>query len=185
MGPPPVKLVCPACGATHSLEALLTDVSAREAVAAALALPAPLADRVLRYLALFRPAQRALSWDRAAKLLQELLGAVKAGHVERKGRSWAAPLELWQAALDQMLAGREQLTLPLKSHGYLFEVVAGLSSRAEARGEARQEERRQQPLGQRSGMAAVAEVLTRPDPETGKRHIAALKAQMKGGQRDG
>lgn len=175
-----MRLVCPACGATHSIEALLADATAREAVAAALALPAPLAGQVLRYLALFRPSQRALSWDRAAKLLQELLAAVKAAQVERKGRSWSAPLELWQAALDQMLAGREQLTLPLKSHGYLFEVVAGLASRAEARGEARQEERRQQPVGRRGGMAAVGETLSRFDPETGQRHIAALKAQMQG-----
>jgi len=170
-----VKLVCPCCGATLSIEALLTDGAARETVAAALALPAPLGDRVLRYLALFRPASRALSWDRAGKLLHELLGPIKAAQVERNGRAWAAPLPLWEQAFDQMLANRETLRLPLKGHGYLFEVVAGLANTAEGRAEAKREQLRQRPDGRRGGG------LRKPiDREAAKVRIQEAKQAMRG-----
>ena len=126
-----MHLTCPACAARFSIEAALTDEAARTAVAAALKLPAPLGDLTLRYLALFRPDKRALSWDRAARLLSELLAPIQAAQVERHGRTWAAPLELWRQGLEQVLEARERLTLPLKSHGYLLEIVAALASKSE------------------------------------------------------
>ena len=163
-----MKLVCPCCGATLSIEAMLTDAKAREAVATALKLPHGLGDRVLRYLALFRPESRALSWGRAAKLLDELLPPIQEAQVQRNGRTWVAPLELWKAAFDQVLENRENLTLPLKGHGYLFEVVAGMASKAEGQQERKQEQQRQvlhpshrpiQEGGGQSGPRAVADVV--------------------------
>ena len=118
-----MRLTCPCCGATLSLEALLNDVAARQAVATALALPAALGPRLLRYLGLFRPAQRSLTWDRAASLLAELQTMIDAGHIRRHGRSWPAPHAAWQTALDTVLE-RKNLTLPLKSHGWLYEVIS-------------------------------------------------------------
>lgn len=133
-----MRLTCPCCGAQHSLEALLTDAAARQAVVAALALPG-LGDRLARYLGLFRPTGRGLTWDRVARLLEELNAALAAGQIERHGQVWPAPLDYWQLALDQILDSRPSLTLPLKSHGYLYEILVGLSRKAADQRAARQE----------------------------------------------
>lgn len=133
-----MRLTCPCCGATNSLEALLTDAAARQAIAAALALPG-LGDRLVRYLGLFRPQGRGLTWDRVARLLEELNTALAAGQIERHGQVWPAPLDYWKLALDQILDARPTLTLPLKSHGYLYEILVGLSRKATEASAARQE----------------------------------------------
>lgn len=138
-----MKLTCPSCAAIFPIDAALTDEQARQAVAAALKLPAPLGDRILRYLGLFRPATRALSWDRATNLLTELLVPIQAGQVTRDGTTRPAPLELWTAALDAVLESRDRLRLPLKSHGYLFEVASAMADKAAGRHERQAETRRQ------------------------------------------
>lgn len=140
-----MRLVCPGCGFTADLEAFLLDQAAREAVLLALQLPAPLGERILKYIGLFRPAQRSLSWDRVVKLLGELLAPIAECKVERSGRTWSAPLDYWGSALDEILARRDALTLPLKSHGYLFEIVAGYSNKAEASAERQAEHVKQHP----------------------------------------
>jgi hypothetical protein len=134
-----MKVVCPCCGATLSVEALLTDGDARAAVQAALSLPGQLGGLILRYIALFRSETRALSWSRAAKLLTELNDSISAREVERGGITYAAPLDTWQAALDEMLTKRDKLSLPLKTHGYLFEVVAGMAGKAAGAAEKKRE----------------------------------------------
>lgn len=149
-----MRLTCPCCGAAYSLEVLLADAAARQAVVAALGLPAGLGERLLRYLALFRPRERALSWERAARLLDELNAAVAAGQIERNGQIWAAPLDYWKTAIDQMLDGRDRLSLPLKSHGYLYEIIVGMNQRASEQRAARQEvadEQARARAGERSG----------------------------------
>lgn len=135
-----MKLVCPCCGATLSIEALLMDGDARSTVEAALRLPAPLGSLILRYLGLFRTGKRALSWDRATKLLTELHACIDARQVQRNGIDYAAPLDAWQQAIDDMLNRRDKLSLPLKSHGYLFEIVAGMASKAAGKAEQRKED---------------------------------------------
>lgn len=157
-----MRLTCPCCGAVASLEALLTDRAAREAVGVALAFPAGLGDRLLRYLGLFRSQGRALGWDRVARLLNELNEAVSARQVERNGQVWAAPLEAWQVALDQILDSRPTLILPLKSHGYLYEILAGLARKAGEQRAARAEiadERARARQGDRQGGPQSAAVL--------------------------
>lgn len=166
-----MRLTCPCCGASYGLEVLLADRSAREAVAAALALPASLGERLLRYIGLFRPRERALSWDRAARLLTELQEAINAAQIERDGRIYPAPVEYWKAAIDQMLDGRDRLSLPLKSHGYLYEIIAGMSKRADERSAARNEvesERAQARQGERSGRMQSAGDLTQNAKKPGE-----------------
>lgn len=128
-----MKVRCPACGSSMSLDALVAHDGAREALALAFRLNGRLGKALLRYLALFRPAQRELSLDRVAKLLGELLPHIEAARVSRGGIDHAAPVDLWIAGLEQMT--ERQLDLPLKSHGYLLEVVAGLAQKAAAGGE--------------------------------------------------
>lgn len=130
-----MKLVCPNCGMTASLEAFTSDADAREVAALCARLPAEVGPLALRYLALFRPRQRALSWPRARKLLAELVECVEVGGVERRGRFWPAPPEIWASALQQMLDQREKLRLPLSNHAYLAEIVTGSADKHEAQAE--------------------------------------------------
>lgn len=153
-----MRTACPACGANYSLDALVSHDGARELVAELAAVSGPLAGAVLRYLGLFRPQQRSLSWDRAARLLAELAPMLQSARVERRGRVYAAPREAWIAAIEHMLDHRERLTLPLKSHGYLIEVLVGAIEQQEARAEAKQEDRR-------AGRTPVGGVAAKPDPK--------------------
>jgi len=137
-----MRLTCPACGATQSLDVAIAHHAAREALMVAFACPAPLGPLLTRYLGLFRSPGRALSFDRVERLLGELLPMLQAGRVERHGRAWAAPQDVWRAALEQMINGADKLTLPLKSHGYLLEIIAGMANRGEAAIEARRESAR-------------------------------------------
>lgn len=112
-----MKLCCPACGSVFSLDVLLASESARGAVMSALELPAPLGKLLIQYIALFRPAQRQLSFDRVARLLEELRQPISDAKIERNGRLWPAPLDTWRAAITEMLALRDtqKLRLPLLS----------------------------------------------------------------------
>jgi len=135
-----MKCTCPACGAVYSLDVLLANDGARDAVMVALQLPAQLGKLLIQYVALFRPAERQLSFDRLANILGGLLPMIESGRVERSGRTWPAPLEYWRAALEDITSKRDKLTLPLKSHGYLLEIIAGLANKAEGAQEAKTEQ---------------------------------------------
>ncbi len=147
----------------------MNDAAARQAVATALALPANLGPRLLRYLALFRPPNRSLTWERVARLLGELQGMIDAGRIQRHGRPWAVTPAAWQVALDEMLERRHSLSLPLKSHGYLLEILAGQANQAEARHEERVETERRQPrpdagAGMQAVSARLSQAFPPPDP---------------------
>jgi hypothetical protein len=137
-----MQLNCPACGATFSLDAIIGHEGAREAVLVALQLPAPLGKTLIQYIGLFRPAQRALSMDRLAKLLNELLPMISKAQIERNGTIYAAPVDYWRNAMETMLASRDKLTLPLKSHGYLLEVIAAAAEKTAAKAEQQHEQGR-------------------------------------------
>lgn len=171
-----MRLTCPCCGAQNSLEAYLNDVHARNAVAAALNLP-NLGDRILRYVGLFRPRHRGLTWDRVVRLLEDLLADISAAEIERDGRKWPAPLDAWKSAFDDLLDRRDKLDLPLSGHGYLYEIIAAQARRNENRRAERQEvadEQAKARQSQRSGqMQPASAVLHTPDgatinPETGE-----------------
>ncbi len=137
-----LKTACPACGASSSLDVLIAIEGAREAVKVALAMPAPLGKLLVQYLSLFRPKQRALSFERVATLLGELQPMIRDGKITRNGRIWSAPQDYWQRALEEMHAKRDKLTLPLKGHGYLLAIIEGYSNKAEAQAEQQHEDRK-------------------------------------------
>lgn len=163
-----MRLTCPACGAVSSLDASVGHDAARSALVRALE-QTPVGKRLIRYVALFRPGTRALSWDRTATLLTELLDMVEAARIERHSRIWAAPQPVWIAALDEILARRDEgkLSLPLKSHGYLLEIIAGQANKAEGKAEAAAEDRRggRTPVG---GVAPARQEPSRPLPKREK-----------------
>lgn len=118
---------CPNCGAVNSLDSLLAGEGSAELVQAALEFDAAIGKAAIPYIGLFRPAKSRLTHKRAAKLLNELLPDIQAGQIQRNGQTHAAPPEAWiyafQMAIDARNAGR--LKTPLKSHGYLYEIIAG------------------------------------------------------------
>lgn len=136
-----MKLSCPGCGAIFSLDALIGNEGAREAVMAAMQMPAPLGWLMIRYVALFRPAQRQLSLDRVANLLNDLLPMIDEVKIERNGRCWSAPQVYWKQAIEEMLTKRDTLALPLKSHGYLLAIIEGYNLKSEQRKEQQHEDK--------------------------------------------
>jgi hypothetical protein len=146
-----MRLVCPCCQAEFPLEAAMNDVAARKAVVQAFKFT-PFGDLLLAYIGLFKPAQRALSMQRLTKMLDELLVDIKAAQITRNSHSYAAPQAYWQQAIEQMLLSRDKLSLPLKSHGYLYEIIISYSNKADAVAEKKSEQ------GRKYGGFATAEV---------------------------
>ncbi|MCA3225026.1 MAG: hypothetical protein ING52_05890 [Burkholderiales bacterium] len=142
-----MRVSCPSCGADLSLDVLVAHDGARRAVAAALQLSAPLAHRVMHYIALFRPAQRQLTMDRVATLLDDLLPLVRDQRVERNGNRYDTTTADWTAALDQVLANRDAglIRLPLKSHGYLLAILVEQREKVFRADETRREAERRSP----------------------------------------
>ncbi len=176
-----MKLVCPACGSVNSLDSLVGHDGARAALAELAALSGPLAGAVLRYLALFRPEKRQLSLDRVASLLSELNPMIMDARITRNGRAYAAPREVWIGAIDSILASRDRLVLPLKSHGYLLEIIIGQIHKAEQATESKREAGRagHTPVG---GHAPRPTAEPEPEPEKPRASpetIAATLAKAK------
>lgn len=121
-----MNLRCPNCGAVHSLDTLINDADASAVLKAVLDMDAEFGKAAIRYIGLFRPAKSQLSWSRTAKLLNELMPSIKAATVERDGVSYPAPAAAWIHGFSETLAARDagRLKLPLKSHGYLLEIVS-------------------------------------------------------------
>ena len=132
--------VCPDCGLRADLLVFAEQAGANAGLAAALALPPLLGGRILRYLRLFNPPRKVLASAKATRLLTELAAAVDSARVERRGVAHAAPVGLWAAALDAVLAQPPE-RLPLDGHGYLFAVAWNLAERAAGRQERQAEDR--------------------------------------------
>ena len=121
-----MNIKCPNCGAVHSLDTLINDAEASAVLKAVLEMDAELGKAAIRYIGLFRPAKSQLSWARTAKLLNELLPMIKAQEAARDGVCFPAPAEAWIHGFNETVNARDQgrLKLPLKSHGYLLEIVS-------------------------------------------------------------
>lgn len=117
---------CPNCGAANSLDSLVSDAEAAEVLKMLLELDADIGKAAIRYIGLFRPAKSQLSWARTAKLLNELLPMIKAQEAARDGVCFPAPAEAWIHGFNETVNARDQgrLKTPLKSHGYLLEIVS-------------------------------------------------------------
>lgn len=117
---------CPNCGAIADMDLLITNDDARDALAAVTVISGDLGKAVIRYCGLFRPAKSQLSFARLAKLINELLPDIQSQRIERNGQLYDAPHEAWLHAISVMLGKRDnnELGLPLKSHGYLYEIIS-------------------------------------------------------------
>ena len=136
-------MTCPACGAEYPVEAGLLEDDGKRLGAMLAELEPTLARAALSYLRLFKPVKTALRTVRALKLLQELLGLVRAGSVcrdERGGVHRPTTPAMWIAGIEQMLHQGTRLDTPLSSHVYLRKVVYGLADEADAAAERRRNE---------------------------------------------
>ncbi len=186
-------LSCPTCGSELDLAVLFAHEDNQRAVARLASVSIPLGARVLQYLALFTPPKQRLTPAKKIKLLLQLLPDLERQSISFKGRDWAAPAAAWAQAIDQMLAGRDsgRLELPMKSHGYLYSVLAGLADRNEASAEAQSEAARrgqalsvEQALSQRHGgkdpaLAAIEQHSRQAAPMPPE--VRARLQQLKGG----
>ncbi|AWX14249.1 hypothetical protein CEP49_06645 [Mergibacter septicus] len=123
-----MKCKCPACGSQFSLDVLVANESASQALNAALLINGDLGRALISYLGLFRPAKSSLTFDRVTTLLNELTPMINSQTIQRNGREFYAPVESWIYAINQILANRQTLKLPMKSHGYLLEIIASYKS---------------------------------------------------------
>ena len=135
-------VTCPACGAEFDLTVAFACEEERRAFARLASVSIPLGTRVLKYIALFTPPKQRLTSAKKLKLLMQLLPDLERKVITHKGRDWTAPLDAWAQAIDQMLAARDaqRLELPMKGHGYLYAVLAGMADKHEAAQEAKREE---------------------------------------------
>ena len=105
---------------------------------------ASIRDAVVRYMRLFNPPGRRARSVKTLRLLTELEQPIRDNRVSRRGTDYVAAPELWREAMEDIVERARQpgstLTLPLKSHGYLFEVVAGKCEQAAAQAEKRSEQ---------------------------------------------
>ena len=193
-------LSCPVCGTELDLAVLFSHEHDQRALARMASVSIPLGSRVLQYLALFTPPKQRLTSAKKIKLILQLLPDLERGAITWKGRDWAAPREAWAMAIDQMLAARDaqRLELPMKGHGYLFAILAGMADKYE--GQAEQQREQQLRTGPRAatthGPASVAALVqqarpaaTRPAPAAPQpgmsptvRAMRAQIAQKKGAQ---
>ena len=137
-----MKTVCPACGATSSLEALLTDGEARLFMAALTRLPSQLVFLTPKYLALFRPQTgRVLQWRKGTRLLDDLNALVQMGYVHRKGMvDRPCTITAWAKALERIVASAPN-RLPLKNHQYLVAIAWDIADGMDRKVEQHQHQR--------------------------------------------
>jgi len=167
---------CPACRNPLTFEVVVANESVRDCIKL-LVQAHPAASRLLRpllaYVGLFAPAKQAIRYERMAAILGELVPMIRDAQIARNGRTWPAPLAYWEQALEQVVERGHggALTLPLKSHGYLLEILAQLASQADSKAEQALERSRSGQAGagsnpQRVGQSVVAAQPTRvPMPE--------------------
>lgn len=115
---------CPNCGSSSSLDALVDNQDAAKALALAFSL-SNIGGSLVKYLGLFRPKKSQLSFGRVATLLDEIVPMIEKQAIRRDGKTYTVPTQVWESAINKLLQQRDlnKLTLPLKSHGYLFETV--------------------------------------------------------------
>ena len=153
-----MRVTCPSCCASFSLDVALQMDASRGALLRALHMPAPLAGLWAQYLGMFRSKGRVLAHDRADKLMAELVPMLDAGTVVRNGNTRNAAIDVWRGALEQMveLRNTDRLQLPLKSHGYLLEIVFAAAERGAAKAEQAVEVSRQKGQHRNVGDQALA-----------------------------
>lgn len=173
-------LSCPVCGTELDLAVLFAHEGDQRAIARLAAVSIPLGARLLQYIALFTPPKQRLTAAKKIKLILQLLPDLEREAISWKGRDWPAPRTAWAMAIDQMLAARDaqRLELPMKGHGYLFAILAGMADKHEDQAERQREQDLR--TGPRAatvdGPKSVADLVQPPAPAAAPRPAPAAPA---------
>jgi hypothetical protein len=178
-------VVCRRCKFRMDLLTVIDDERAREAMAAALKLPAQVGDAIQSYLTLFETDSRGLTWGRYGAILTALLDDLGRGVVIWKKATRPASLALWIECMTEMVAKEwEPEGLPLRNHNYLRSMVFRKADAAEAKAEREREEQRRtdpakarQEQHGRSTEAKTVDGAPRPVADV----LAEAKQRLKGG----
>ena len=136
----PALITCSACGSQMSLDVAIAHIAARAAVRRCLESMGEVGLGLMSYIALHRSRSRQLTWEKSAKLLDEILSMIDQGWIERNHDRHAVNAALWIAAFAEVKdASTKTLTLPLDGHGYLLQVLASLATKANAAKDREQE----------------------------------------------
>lgn len=132
-----MKLICPSCGAVHSIDAWRNDAVIRQCLRLTGDFPYDISSRCFAYLALFRPREKSLQWKKVLRLLSELAVLTERTHIQWK-KSPARPSSagIWGKAMEQICENPPK-RLPLKSHGYLQSIAYDLADDMDRQGEAK------------------------------------------------
>lgn len=138
------EITCPVCSAEFDLVVVFKNADNERAFDRFVRERTPLGARLLQYASLFKPEKSKMSLERKMIVLSRPLQDIERKAITWKGRDWHAPEAVWSQALDQMLGMREsaKLDLPMKSHGYLYVIVAGAAEKHEAAQEQQREQER-------------------------------------------
>lgn len=173
-------LSCPVCGTELDLAVLFAHEGDQRALARLAAVSIPLGGRVLQYTALFTPPKQRLTAAKKIKLILQLLPDLEREAITWKGRDWPAPRTAWAMAIDQMLAARDaqRLELPMKGHGYLFAILAGMADKHEDQAERhREQDLRTGPRAATiNGPQSAADLVQPPAPAAAPRPAPAAPA---------
>ena len=118
-----MRIKCPSCFAEFDLLSALDSEAGRSLMGLLAKLEPTLSRPLVAYLSLFRSASRALSWDRALKLAQEVLALES-----DKGRLSTGLAKAVEILREKQTAGGWK---PLGNHNYLKRVLEGVSAQPE------------------------------------------------------
>lgn len=130
---------CPCCGTALDLAVIFRTEADHQALSRLINVGIPMGGKVIEYLTLHTPTHQRLTASKKIKLITQLLPDLERQAITTKGRDCSAPHANWAQAIDQMVSSRDKLTLPLKGHGYLYSVLAGMADKVQAAAEAKTE----------------------------------------------
>lgn len=134
--PTAAEFRCMMCGGRTPVEMAVENEAASRAVTRCMQSLGDVGRGMLAYMALHRPPKRTLTWEKVARLLDELLGLYDSGKVTRDGITTITSDAVWVAALAETRDAAPTLDLPLEGHGYLLAVLSGMARKAQRAGDA-------------------------------------------------
>lgn len=162
--------VCPACSYKYDLLSALADGEQREywRYIQTQNLSTERLRLMFRYLGYFAPPKYAMSFSALYTRTESLLSQVTSGKVIRAGNTRVAPPELWWQVIELLVTNKpDALSLPLKSHNYLCQIVFNEADRAAAKAEEHQiNEQRNRHHADLNHLKSMKEFLNNPAGDT-------------------